>query len=148
MKKIIEGTMAPEFTSIDQDGHTWRLADHRGGFVLLYFYPKDFTPGCTIEAQEFQKIFDELKKKVTIIGISADSVESHKKFCNAHGLEFTLLADPQKEVTAAYGADGILLTRRSSFLVDGQGIVRKIYDRVDPKTHASQILADVVALGA
>lgn len=150
MKKNLldQGTTAPDFTLSDQNGEPWHLSDHRGGWVLVYFYPKDFTPGCTIEAQEFERRFDELKAKVTIVGISADSIESHKKFCTKHGLEFTLLSDPNKAVIGLYGADGALFTRRSSFLIDEKGIVRKVYNDVDPKVHAAQILADAAALGA
>ncbi len=149
MKKqpLAQNQAAPDFTLSDQHGEPWHLADHRGGWVLVYFYPKDFTPGCTIEAQEFERRFDELKEKITIVGISADSIESHKKFCAKHGLEFTLLSDSDKRVGGLYGADGALFTRRSSFLIDEKGIVRKVYNNVDPKVHAAQILADVAALG-
>ncbi len=148
MEKIIQGASAPDFTSVDQNGRPWHLKDQRGSWVLIYFYPKDFTSGCTIEAQEFQKHFDALKEKAVVVGISADSVESHEKFCVKHGLEFTLLSDPDKAVIRLYGADGKLFARRVSFLVDDQGVVRKIYDDVDPKVHAEEILKDLATFGA
>ena len=147
-KKIIEGALAPDFSLPDQTGTMWHLAKQRGKWVLIYFYPKDFTSGCTIEAQEFQKHFNELKERVVIVGISADSVESHEKFCAKHGLEFTLLSDSDKAVIALYGADGMLFARRVSFLIDDQGKVRKIYDNVDPQVHAEEILKDLAAFGA
>jgi|YelNatPaOPRAMG01_1025707.scaffolds.fasta_scaffold06459_7 peroxiredoxin Q/BCP len=149
MKKqsVAQNEPAPDFTLSDQHGEPWRLSAHRGGWVLVYFYPKDFTPGCTIEAQEFERRFDELKEKVIVVGVSADSVESHKKFCAKHGLEFTLLSDPDKDVIRLYGADGTLFTRRASFLIDDRGMVRKIYNDVDPRVHAEEILKDCAAFG-
>ena len=147
MKKITQGAVAPDFTSADQNGNPWHLADYQGGWVLIYFYPKDFTSGCTIEAQEFQKHCAQLKEKVTVVGVSADSVQSHEKFCTAHGLEFTLLSDPDKEVIRLYGADGTLFAHRVSFLIDDRGMVRKIYDNVDPRVHAEEILTDCAAFG-
>lgn len=143
--KLSAGTKAPEFSVPDQFGAGHTLGEYKGRWVLLYFYPKDFTTGCIKEACKFRDSFEELSKKVTILGVSTDSVESHKKFAEYYKLPFTLLADTNKELTKAYGTDGILFTRRTSFLIDPEGKIVKIYEHVNPEIHADEILTDLIS---
>jgi peroxiredoxin Q/BCP len=128
----------------DQDGKRHTLSSYRGQWVLLYFYPKDDTPGCTKEAC---MIRDSLPRfagaKAVVFGISADSVESHKKFAEKYGLPFTLLADEKKEVIGKYG-----VASRTSFLIDSDGIVKKVYENVNPEMHAMEVLADLETFSA
>lgn len=143
---------APEFTLADQDNTIHKLSDYRGKWVILYFYPKDDTPGCTKQACSFRDSLGELKKlNVVVLGVSADSPLSHKKFAQKHQLSFPLLADPKKEVIKSYGAwgkkksmgkeyEGIL---RTTFLIDKNGIVQKVYENVKPDQHAQELLTDV-----
>jgi len=140
---------APDFTLPDQDGVSHTLSHHRGSWVLLYFYPKDDTAGCTKEAcmirDEFPA-FGALKAKV--FGVSTDSVASHKKFAEKYQLPFTLLADEDKEVVRAYGVWGKKKfmgkeyegTMRTSFLIDPRGNIAKIYEGVKPEIHAAKVL--------
>lgn len=146
------GTPAPDFTLLDQDGVSHTLSAHRGSRVLLYFYPKDDTPGCTKQACGIRDAMPELSKLDAIVfGISADSVKSHKKFAEKYGLPFTLLADETKEVSKAYGVWGMkkMMGReyegisRTSFLIDREGIIEKVYEKVKPELHADQVLADL-----
>ncbi|MDP2815477.1 MAG: thioredoxin-dependent thiol peroxidase [Rectinemataceae bacterium] len=146
------GTAAPDFTLLDQDGVSHTLSTHRGKYVLLYFYPKDDTPGCTKQACMLRDALPDFAKLDAVVyGISADSVKSHKKFADKYGLPFTLLADEQKEVVNAYGVwgkkkfmgreyDG---TSRTSFLVDPNGTIEKVYENVKPELHAAQVLEDL-----
>jgi thioredoxin-dependent peroxiredoxin len=146
---------APDFTLPDQDGASHTLSHNRGSWVLLYFYPKDDTAGCTKEAcmirDEFP-VFGALKAKV--FGISTDSVASHKKFAEKYQLPFTLLADEDKKVVNAYGVwskkkfmgkeyEG---TMRTSFLIDPRGNIAKIYEGVKPEVHAAEVLEDLKRL--
>lgn len=137
-------TIAPDFTLNDQDGTPRTLSQEKGHFVVIYFYPKDDTPGCTKEAcgiRDNMAAFQE--KNVTVFGVSADSSESHKKFATKYNLPFTLLSDPDKTMIEAYGARKTLGIQRMSYLIDPAGMVKKVYPKVDPTTHASQILQDV-----
>lgn len=143
--KLSVGDTAPDFTAPDQNGESYSLRDFKGKWILLYFYPKDFTSGCTREACSMRDHFEELSKSITIFGVSADSIDSHKKFALAYHLPFTVLADPEKKLIKAYGADGFLFTRRSSFLIDPEGKIAKIYDKVDPDIHATQVLSDLTS---
>jgi peroxiredoxin Q/BCP len=146
------GTPAPAFTLPDQNGKPVSLADYRGKWVVLYFYPKDGTPGCTTEACEFRdNIFAFRDAGAVILGISVDDVESHKEFASEHRLPFTLLADSEKQVARTYGVLrrmlGIMeLARRETFIVDPQGRVAKHYREVDPGSHSKQVLADLRTL--
>jgi peroxiredoxin Q/BCP len=148
------GTPAPPFRLPDQTGKAVSLADHRGKWVVLYFYPKDNTPGCTTEACDFRdNIFAFNEASAVVLGISVDDVGSHKEFATQHRLPFTLLADNDKQVTRAYGVLhrplGLMeLARRETFLVDPQGIIVKHYRDVDPDAHSKQVLADLKALQA
>lgn len=146
------GSVAPDFTLLDQDGVAHTLSAHHGSRVLIYFYPKDDTPGCTKQACLLRDAMPELSKLDAIIfGISADSVKSHKKFAEKYGLPFTLLADEDHAVSEAYGVWGMkkMMGReyqgitRTSFLVGKDGLIEKVYQNVKPEKHADQVLADL-----
>jgi peroxiredoxin Q/BCP len=146
------GQKAPDFSLPDQDGVTHSLAEYKGKWVLLYFYPKDNTPGCTIEACTIRDQFKDFKKiDAVVLGVSTDSVKSHKKFAYGFNLPFTLLADENKEVVGQYGVFGekkmmgktYMGVRRSSFLIDPSGKIAKVYEKVKPETHAAEVLADL-----
>jgi len=149
------GKPAPYFTLPDQDGKNHSLAQYRGQWVLLYFYPKDDTTGCTKEACAIRDTLPDFKGlSCVVLGVSADTVESHKKFAEKYGLPFTLLADPERKMIENYhvwalkkmmGREfmGIL---RTSYLIDPEGKVAKVYEKVDPESHAAQVLADLAEL--
>ncbi len=146
------GQTAPDFMLKDQSGTSHTLSAYRGQWVLVYFYPKDDTPGCTTEACGIRDHFSEFKKlKAVVLGVSADSVESHKKFADKFTLPFPLLADDQKQVVQAYGVWGeksfmgktYLGINRSSFLIDPKGKIAKIYPKVKPDEHTQEILTDL-----
>ena len=143
------GTKAPDFELPDQDGALHKLSDYIGKKVILYFYPKDSTPGCTKQACAFAGAYESFKDNdIVVIGISKDSVASHKKFAEKHGLPFTLLADTGTEMLQAFGAWGekkmygktVMGTLRTTFIFDEAGILREIIEKVDTKNHAGQIL--------
>lgn len=136
--------IAPNFSLLDQNNATITLSDFKGQHVLVYFYPKDDTPGCTKESCMIAEIYNDFtKKNVKVIGISKDSPASHKKFADKYNLPFTLLSDPKQETIHSYGADGIIFNKRISFLISPQGTILKIYPKVDPATHALEILNDL-----
>ncbi len=137
------GDNAPAFSLIDQDGKTHSLNDYRGKHVLLYFYPKDDTPGCTREACSFRDNIKKLQEKIIVLGVSGDSVLSHQKFVQKYSLNFPLLADPEKIAITAYGADGLIFAKRTSFLISPEGTIEIIYTKVDPDTHVAQVLQDI-----
>ncbi|MCX6781099.1 MAG: thioredoxin-dependent thiol peroxidase [Candidatus Magasanikbacteria bacterium] len=146
------GDRAPAFSLPDQTGSMHSLSDERGHFVLVYFYPKDDTPGCTVEACSMRDNFPKFKTlNITVFGISVDSVKSHAKFVDKFDLPFTLLADEEKEVVNAYGVWGkkkfmgreYMGTARTSFLVDPDGKIVKIYESVKPAAHAEEVLEDI-----
>ena len=144
------GMKAPTFTLTDKDGHSVRLSDFLGRKVVLYFYPKDNTPGCTRQACAFAAAYEGFKAKdVVVIGISKDSVASHQKFAQKHDLPFILLSDPELQAIQAYGvwqekklygkvSMGVV---RTTFLIDAQGNIEKIMPKVKPDTNATEILA-------
>jgi len=146
---------APDFSLPDQDGEMRSLQDFRGKNIVLYFYPKDDTPGCTKEACNFRDSYHELQKKdVVILGVSKDTIASHKKFAEKYKLTFPLLSNPEKNIIKEYGAwgpkkfmgrefDGTL---RISYLIDKKGIVIKSYPKVNPLLHAEEIIKDVESL--
>lgn len=148
------GQPAPAFKLQDQDGKWHSLADYKGKWVAIYFYPKDDTPGCTTQACSFRdNIFAFNKEGAVILGISVDDVESHKKFAEKHGLPFTLLADADKAVSKNYGVlktyMGVMeMARRDTFIVDPQGRIAKHYESVDPEGHSKVVLDDIKALKA
>lgn len=145
-----EGSKAPDFTLQSQEGKTVSLKDFKGQWVVLYFYPKDMTSGCTIEAHNFER--DQAQytaKKAVIVGVSADSIDSHVQFCTKESLTFKLLADPDKKVIAAYGSamtQNPNYAARYTFLIDPQGVIRKVYTKVDPKVHSTEVLAALSVL--
>jgi peroxiredoxin Q/BCP len=147
------GSVAPDFTLPSQDGSKVHLADLRGSWVVLYFYPKDKTPGCTLEAHNFAKDQPEYsKRKAIVLGVSVDSVASHQEFCTKEGLSFKLLADTEKKVVAAYGSLNNLvvvkLAARHTFLINPQGRIARVYVDVKPSEHSREVLAALDALGA
>lgn len=143
---------APDFTLSDQDGVNHSLTDYRGHWVVLYFYPKDDTPGCTKEACNFRDSVAELARLgVIILGVSKDTVKSHQKFAAKYNLNFPLLSDPTHEVIDVYGAWApkkfmgreFLGTLRMTYLISPEGKVAKVYPEVNPTQHARDILADL-----
>jgi peroxiredoxin Q/BCP len=143
------GTDAPAFRLQDQNGKWHALADYRGKWVVLYFYPKDATPGCTTQACEFRdNIFAFREAGAVILGVSVDDVESHKKFSEEHGLPFPILADSTKATAKVYGVlkkylGTMELASRETFLIDPQGKIVKHYPSVNPKGHSQAVLADL-----
>jgi thioredoxin-dependent peroxiredoxin len=147
------GTAAPSFRLQDQNGKWISLDEQRGKWVVLYFYPKDQTPGCTTEACEFRDdVFTFRKAGAVILGISVDDVESHKAFSEKHGLPFSLLADSTKETAKRYGVlsnfGPMVIARRHTFLIDPQGKIVRHYEKVKPEGHSKEVLADIEALKA
>lgn len=146
------GNPAPGFTLRDQEGELRSLSDYHGSWIVLYFYPKDMTPGCTLEAQQFRDHEYELGDlNAVVLGVSADDVKSHKRFCQAESLNFTLLSDPDGEVCRAYdvwrektmfGAKHTGI-ERTTFLIDPDGRVAKLYSSVKPLGHAEKVIADI-----
>ena len=142
------GAPAPEFELPDQDGQLHSLEDYRDQWVVLYFYPKDETPGCTTEACEFRdNIFAFRKIDAEIVGISLDDVETHQEFAEKYSLPFTLLSDKDGETAKRYGVlknYGVMkLASRQSFLIDPDGQIVKHYEKVDPESNSTQMLADI-----
>ena len=149
---LAEGSNAPQFTLDDQDGKPVSLSDYKGKKVLLWFYPKASTPGCTIEGQQFRDEFKNFQEKNTVIlGMSADSVKSQKNFCSKQEFPFTLLSDPEKATIRDYEAIGLkkMYGReyegifRISYLIDENGLIEKAYEKVKPKDHAKEVLEDL-----
>ena len=144
-----EGTTAPDFTLKDANGEAVRLKDLRGQKVVLYFYPKDDTPGCTKEACSFRDAFADYKKRnIKVLGVSLDSEASHKKFATKYKLPFTLLADPDHAIADAYGVYGqkkfmgrtYMGVKRMTFLIDEKGKIKKVFEKVKPEEHAQEVL--------
>jgi peroxiredoxin Q/BCP len=147
------GAQAPAFSLPSQEGTQVSLDQYKGKWVVLYFYPKDFTSGCTIEAHNFQRDIDKYtQKNAVILGVSVDNVDSHKGFCTKEGLNFKLLADPNHTVVQQYGSimeyNGMTLAARNTFLIDPSGVIRKVYLRVSPQGHSDEVLADLQQLQA
>ena len=145
------GTSAPSFTLPNQEGEKVSLDQYRGKWVVLYFYPKDFTSGCTLEAHNFQRDLDKYTAaNAAVIGVSVDSPESHKQFCAKEALNFKLLADTEKTVSTQYGTtmeyNGQTYAARNTFLIDPKGVIRKVYVKVKPAEHSEQVLADLADL--
>lgn len=142
------GTPAPDFTLNSQENKPVSLHDFKGKWVVLYFYPKDFTSGCTIEAHNFQTDLPKYQaKNAVIVGVSMQDEDSHQKFCAKEGLSFKLLADTNSEVSARYDSvmnlGGTKLSARNTFLIDPNGVLRKVYLKVDPKVHSAEVLTDL-----
>jgi peroxiredoxin Q/BCP len=142
------GSPAPDFTLQSQEGKTVNLHDFKGQWVVLYFYPKDFTQGCTIEAHNFQQDLPQYDaKKAAIVGVSVDTVDSHQQFCTKESLSFKLLADPDKKVVTQYGSTQTfganVVAARNTFLIDPKGVVRKVFVKVNPAPHSKEVLAAI-----
>ncbi|MGQ4649630.1 redoxin domain-containing protein [Lyngbya aestuarii] len=136
------GTQAPAFTAKDNEGKTVSLSDFAGKNVVLYFYPKDDTPGCTKEAQSFRDNYAEYQgKDMVVLGVSTDDEVSHKKFQEKYGLPFSLLADPDGTITKAYDVDGGGYAKRVTYVIDGEGKIAHVDDKVKTDSHAKDILA-------
>ena len=143
------GTAAPDFTLSSQEGKPVSLHDFKGKWVVLYFYPKDFTSGCTVEAHNFQRDLAQYEKlNAVIVGVSAQDADSHQKFCTKEGLSFKLLADTEHKVSETYDSTipVVKLTSRHTFLIDPNGVVRKSYMDVKPDVHSAEVLADLATL--
>jgi peroxiredoxin Q/BCP len=145
----LEGELAPDFVLSDQDGHTFQLSRLRGSPVVLYFYPKDDTPGCTIEAQEFSRDIEEFRKKgIVVFGVSKDTPESHCKFIKKYGLQLPLLSDVDAKVIKQYGlwkektlyGKKVMGTQRATFVIAADGHIMKVFPNVTPQGHSQEIL--------
>jgi thioredoxin-dependent peroxiredoxin len=140
------GTMAPQFALKSQEGAEIHLGDLRGKWVVLYFYPKDFTSGCTLEAHNFQRdLADYEKRNAAIVGVSVDTADSHKSFCTKEGLSFKLLADTDHKVSELYGSlteyKGNPIAARNTFIIDPNGKIVKVFEQVKPVNHSEEVLA-------
>lgn len=152
---IKEGDAVPEFAAADADGNTVRSSDFVGRRHAIYFYPKDFTPGCTTEADEFSKDYKKFQKAgIEIIGVSPDDADSHRRFCDKMSIPYTLLADTDKKISKLFGVWGkkkfmgreYMGVMRSTFLADESGTVFKVFPRVRPAGHSKEVLASFLEL--
>ncbi len=140
------GTAAPAFSLASEDGTQVSLQDFRGKWVVLYFYPKDGTPGCTIEAHNFQRDQPQYaQRNAVVLGVSVDTTDSHKEFCSKQGLTFKLLADTEHKVVKLYGStmtyNGVELAARNTFIINPQGKIERAYTSVEPNKHSQEVLA-------
>ncbi len=145
------GQVAPTFTLPSQDGSQISLDSFRGKWVVLYFYPKDMTTGCTIEAHNFQRDLSKYEAlNAVIVGVSVDTPDSHKQFCTKEGLTFRLLADPEHKVVDEYGSLGhfntMTIAQRNTFLIDPKGKIVKVWTKVDPQKHSEEVLQELAEL--
>jgi peroxiredoxin Q/BCP len=150
-KQPAAGTPAPDFSLTTGDGSQVSLKDYRGKWVVLYFYPKDFTSGCTMEAKNFQRDLAQYEQSgAVVLGVSVDTAQSHKDFCAKEGLNFKLLADPDAKVSTEYGSvmdyKGDKLAARNTFLINPKGEIAKVYTGVKPANHSEQVLKDLAEL--
>jgi thioredoxin-dependent peroxiredoxin len=152
MVQLVEGAKAPDFKGINQNGETISLAGFKGKKLILYFYPKDDTPGCTAEACNLNDNYEYwISKGYEIVGVSPDSENSHRKFIEKFGLKFNLIADSEKEILKAYGVWGEKMNYgktymgviRTTYVIDEQGIIEKIFAKVDTKEHTNQIVKEL-----
>ncbi|MBN1550823.1 peroxiredoxin [bacterium] len=135
------GDKAPDFTLKDSEGKSYTLTQYRDNYIVLYFYPKNDTPGCTQEACNFRDNFSELKEKgIIILGVSYDDASSHKAFREKYNLPFPLLSDTDKSVSETYGAKGLFMPKRITYLISPEGLILHVFDNVDTQNHSQQIL--------
>jgi peroxiredoxin Q/BCP len=150
---VAEGEKAPDFVLEGSDGKTHGLREFGGRYLVLYFYPRDDTPGCTAEACSFRDSISEIRREgAEVVGVSRDPLESHAKFRSKFGLNFLLLSDPEGKTIKEYGAYGSrgvfgMGTLRKTFVIDGKGRIVKIYDKVSPKEHGGEILGFLGSVG-
>src|SRR3989441_4331547 len=142
------GKPAPDFNLTTGDGSQVSLKDYRGKWIVLYFYPKDFTSGCTMEARNFQRDLSKYQDAgAVILGVSVDTAQSHKDFCAKEGLNFKLLADPDGKISTEYGSvmdyKGSKLAARNTFIINPKGEIAKVYTGVKPAEHSEQVLKDL-----
>jgi peroxiredoxin Q/BCP len=142
------GSAAPDFSLTSSDGSKVSLKDYKGKWVVLYFYPKDFTSGCTLEAKNFERDLAQYQNAgAIIVGVSVDTAQSHKDFCAKEGLNFKLLADSDAKVSSQYGSvmehDGAKMAARNTFLINPKGEVAKVYTGVKPAAHSEEVLRDL-----
>ena len=141
---LAAGTIAPSFSTVDDQGQAVSLSDFQGKTVVLYFYPKDDTPGCTKEAQSFKDNYDQYTgKDMVVLGVSMDDEASHKKFKEKYGLPFQLLVDQDGSITKAYDVDGGGYAKRVTYIIDGEGKISHVDENVKTATHAQDILSTV-----
>ena len=145
------GQPAPDFTLPSAEGGSVSLKDFKGKWVVLYFYPKDFTSGCTLEARNFERDLAKYQNQSAIIlGVSADTARSHKEFCAKEGLNFKLLADPELKAITAYGSameyNGMKMAARNTFLINPEGKIARVYMGVKPAVHSEEVLKDLAVL--
>jgi thioredoxin-dependent peroxiredoxin len=145
------GAPAPDFTLTNNEGQPTSLQTYRGKWVVLYFYPKDFTSGCTLQARNFQQDLAQYERlNAVILGVSVDTAQSHKDFCAKEGLTFKLLSDPEAQVSTQYGSlmdyKGSKLSARNTFLIDPQGNVAKVFLGVQPSGHSTEVLGTLASL--
>jgi peroxiredoxin Q/BCP len=145
------GTAAPGFTLVNNEGKSVNLSDYKGKWVVLYFYPKDFTSGCTLEAHNFQRDLAKYDAAgAVILGVSVDTADSHKDFCAKEGLNFKLLSDPDAKVSEQYGSvmeyNGAKLSARNTFIIDPTGKIAKVFEKVKPGGHSDEVLAALASL--
>ncbi len=138
------GTVAPDFTTVDDEGNTVSLSDFKGKVVVLYFYPKDDTPGCTKEAQSFRDNYEQYQgKEMVVFGVSMDDQASHKQFKEKYGLPFQLLVDSDGKITKAYDVDGGGYSKRVTYIINAEGKISHVDEKVKTDTHAQDILASL-----
>lgn len=138
------GTKAPDFTTKDDQGNTVSLSDFAGKIVVMYFYPKDDTPGCTKQAQSFRDNYEEYQNKdMVVLGVSVDDEASHKAFKEKYGLPFQLLVDSDKTITKAYDVDGGGYAKRVTYIINGEGVITHVDSSVQTSTHAQDVLKTI-----
>ncbi|MEO1670067.1 MAG: peroxiredoxin [Cyanobacteria bacterium J06631_2] len=138
------GSTAPSFSTVDDEGNSVSLADFKGKTVVLYFYPKDDTPGCTKQAQSFRDSFAEYQdKEMVVLGVSQDDQASHKQFKEKYGLPFQLLVDSDGAITQAYDVDGGGYAKRVTYIIDGEGKIAQVDSNVKTSTHAADVLKSI-----
>jgi len=150
-KQPAAGTPAPDFSLTTSDGSQISLKDYRGKWIVLYFYPKDFTSGCTMEAKNFQRDLTKFEPlNAVVLGVSVDNAQSHKEFCTKEGLNFKLLADPDAKVSTEYGSvmdyKGQKLAARNTFIINPKGEIAKVFTGVKPAEHSEEVLKALAEL--